>query len=75
MMSDIIIPVTMSSDCPMSELSDPLAASIIPNPFPLSIENKDSQESNPFCNSGILWTRGLSILQLVVLESRWDTVV
>ena len=27
------------------------------------------------CNGGVLWTRGLSILQLVVLEGRWDTVV
>ena len=47
-MSDIIIPVTMSSDYPMSEPSDPFAAGIIPNSFPLSIENEDSQESNPF---------------------------
>ena len=47
-MSDIIIPVTMSSDCPMSELSDPFAASIVLNSFPLSIENEDSQKSNPF---------------------------
>ena len=47
-MSDIIIPVTMSSDCTMSEVSDPFAASIIPNSFPLSIENEDSQESNHF---------------------------
>ena len=28
-MSDIIIPVTMSSDYSMSELSDPFAASIV----------------------------------------------
>ena len=47
-MSDIIIPVTMSSDYPMFELLDPFAASIVPNSFPLSIENEDSQESNPF---------------------------
>jgi hypothetical protein len=47
-MLDIIIPVTMSSDCPMSELSDLFAASIVPNSFPLSIENEDSQESNSF---------------------------
>jgi hypothetical protein len=47
-MSDIIIPATMSSDCPMSELSDPFASSIISNSFPLSVENEDSQESNPF---------------------------
>ena len=26
-------------------------------------------------NGGVLWTRGLSILQLIVLEGRWDTVV
>jgi hypothetical protein len=32
----------------MSELSILFAASIVPNSFPLSIENKDSQESNPF---------------------------
>ena len=30
-MSDIIIPATMSSDCPMSEPSDPFAVEIIPN--------------------------------------------
>jgi hypothetical protein len=47
-MLDIIIPVTISSDCPMSELSDLFTASIVPNSFPLSIENEDSQESNPF---------------------------
>jgi hypothetical protein len=47
-MSDIIIPATMSSDCPMSEQSDPFAVGIIPNSFPPSIENEDSQESNPF---------------------------
>jgi len=32
----------------MSEPSDPFAAGIIPNSFPLSIENEDCQESNPF---------------------------
>ena len=48
MMSDIIIPVTMSSDCPMSKFSDPFTASIVPNSFPLSIENEDSQENNTF---------------------------
>ena len=47
-MSDIIIPVTMSGDCPIPELSDPFAASIVPNSFPLSIKNEDSQKSNPF---------------------------
>ena len=47
-MSDIIIPATMSSNCPMSEVSDPFAASIVPNSFSLSIENEESQESNPF---------------------------
>jgi hypothetical protein len=34
-----------------------------------------TQISIPCCNGGVLWTRGLSILQLVVLEGRWDTVV
>jgi hypothetical protein len=48
MMSDIVIPATMSSDYSMSELSDLFAVSIIPNSFPLSIENEDSQESNTF---------------------------
>jgi hypothetical protein len=52
MMSDIIIPATisatMSSDFPMSELSDPFAAGIIPNSVSLSIENEVSQESNSF---------------------------
>jgi hypothetical protein len=47
-MSTIIIPATASSDCPMSEQSDPFAVGIIPNSFPPSIENEDSQESNPF---------------------------
>ena len=42
LLSDIIIPVTMLSDCPMSKLSDPFATSIIPNLFPLSIENENS---------------------------------
>jgi hypothetical protein len=32
----------------MSELSDLFTASIVPNSFPLSIKNKDSQEINPF---------------------------
>ena len=47
-MLDIIIPVTMSSDYSMSELLDPFTASIVPNSFSLSIENEDSQKSNPF---------------------------
>ena len=47
MMLDIIIPIVMSSDCPISELSDLFAASIIPNSFPLLIENENPQESNP----------------------------
>ena len=29
----------------------------------------------PVCNGSVLWTRGLSILQLVALEGRWDTVL
>ena len=47
-MSDIIIPTTMSSDCPLSELSDPFAGGIIPNSSSPSIEIEDSQESNPY---------------------------
>jgi hypothetical protein len=47
-MSDIIIPATMSSDYPMSELSDPFATNIIPNSFPLSTENEVSEEDNSF---------------------------
>jgi hypothetical protein len=47
-MSNIIIPAMMSSDCPMSEPSDPFAVDIIPNSFPLSIENEVSQEGDPF---------------------------
>ena len=48
-MSDIIIPATASSDCPMSEPSDPFAVDTIPNSFPLSpFENRVFQESNPF---------------------------
>ena len=37
----------MSSDCLLSEPSDPFATDIIPNSFPLSTENEDSQEGNP----------------------------
>jgi hypothetical protein len=37
----------MSSDC-MSELSDPFAAGIIPNSFPLSTENEVSHEGDLF---------------------------
>jgi hypothetical protein len=47
-MSDIIILITMSSDCPISELLDPFATDIIPNSFPLSIENKASKKGNTF---------------------------
>ena len=47
-MSNIIIPATMSSDCLMSKPSDPFAVDIIPNSFPLSIENEVSQEGDPF---------------------------
>jgi hypothetical protein len=47
MMSDIIIPATMS-DYPISELSDPFATDIIPNSFPLSTENKVSEKGNTF---------------------------
>ena len=47
MMSDIIIPATMSSDCLMSESLDLFAADIIPNSFPLSTENNVFQEGDP----------------------------
>jgi hypothetical protein len=47
-MSDIIIPTMMSSDCPMSEPSDPFATDIILNSFPLLIENEASEEGNIF---------------------------
>ena len=47
MMSDIIIPATMSSDCLMSESLDPFATDIIPNSFLLSTENNVFQEGNP----------------------------
>ena len=38
----------MSSDYPMSEPSDPFTVDIIPNSFPLSIENEVSQKGDPF---------------------------
>ena len=47
-MSDIIIPTTMSSNCPMSEPSDLFTVEIIPNSFPLFIENKVFQEGDLF---------------------------
>jgi hypothetical protein len=47
-MSDIIIPVMMSSDYSISEPSDPFATDIIPNSFPLSTENEVSEEGNSF---------------------------
>jgi hypothetical protein len=47
-MSDIIIPATMSSDYPISEPSDPFVTDIIQNSFPLSTENKVSEEGNTF---------------------------
>ena len=40
-----------------------------------SIEDCGKRMTSFACNSGMLWTRGLSILQLVVLEGRWDTVM
>jgi hypothetical protein len=46
-MSDIIIPVIISSDCPMSELSEVFAVDIIPNSFPLLAENEVSEKNNP----------------------------
>ena len=47
------------------------------NPRLLMITNayQPRFEISDYCNGGVLWTRGLSILQLVVLEGRWDTVV
>jgi hypothetical protein len=45
--TNIIIPV--SSDCHMSDPSDPFAAADpIPNSFPLSTENEVSEEGNTF---------------------------
>jgi len=46
--TNIIIPAMASSDFFMSEPSDLFISDRISNSFPLSIENKDSQESNPF---------------------------
>ena len=46
--------------------------------FADAVERCHSEFGGPLklvCNGGVLWTRGLSILQLVVLEGRWDTVV
>ena len=48
MSTNIIIPAMASSDIFMSEPSDPFTSGRISNSFPLSIENEDSQESNPF---------------------------
>jgi hypothetical protein len=47
-MSDIIIPIMILNNCPMSELSDPFAIDIIPNSFPLSAENKVSEKGDTF---------------------------
>ena len=47
-MSDIIIPAMILSNCPMSELSDPFAVDIIPNSFPLLAENEVSEKNDPF---------------------------
>ena len=54
---------------------------LMPNPKDeLLLQKQSEQDSDRLlrmvgCNGGVLWTRGLSILQLVVLEGRWDTVV
>ena len=42
---------------------------------PLGQLNKSQLFKLYVCNGGVLGTRGLSILQLVALEGRWDTVV
>ena len=42
MSTNIIIPAMVSSDYPMSELSDPFAVNIISNSLPLSTENEIS---------------------------------
>jgi hypothetical protein len=46
-MSDIIIPATILSDCPMSEQSDPFATDIVADSFP-STENEASEEGDTF---------------------------
>jgi hypothetical protein len=48
MSTNIIIPTTVSSNYPMSEHSDPFTVDIISNSFPLSTENKVSEEVDPF---------------------------
>ena len=48
MSTNIIILAIPSSDFFMSEPSNPFTSGRISNSFPLSIENENSQESNPF---------------------------
>jgi hypothetical protein len=48
MSTNIIIPTIASSNYPISELSDLFAANIISNSFPLSTENKVSEEVDSF---------------------------
>jgi len=47
-MSNIIILVMISNDCPMSKLSDPFTVDIIPNFFPLLAENEVSEKNDSF---------------------------
>jgi hypothetical protein len=47
-MSDIIIPATILSDCPISDLSNLFAIDIIPNPFPLPAENEVFEKGDLF---------------------------
>ena len=47
MSTNIIIPTMVSSDYPISKLSDLFAVDIISNSFPLSTENEVSKEVDP----------------------------
>jgi hypothetical protein len=84
-MSDIIIPIIILNDCPMSELSDLFTIDIISNSFPLLTKNKVSKKNKPFdylelslnkryCNGVVVDERTLYSTTNNSVSS-WDTVV
>jgi hypothetical protein len=66
--SNIIIPAIISSDCPISELSDPFTVDIIPNSFPLLAKNKVSEKNDPFEHLELFLNKRYAIWRRKMIE-------
>jgi hypothetical protein len=67
-MSNIIIPVMILSNYPMSELSDPFTVDIIPNSIFLLAKNEVSEKHNPFEHLELSLNKSYTIWRREMIE-------